>query len=212
MKIDDTLYQVDDALGNPTLIIAPDYLTLVDTSVPGIEGKVLALIESLGRQPGDLKHILITHSDGDHIGSLPALVAATGARVYAQALEAEVIGGARPARSGKVVDTPTTVSQIVKEGDLLPLHGGIRVIETFGHTVGHISYYLVAHDLLITGDCLVNTEGLGGSRPQYTFNAAQAVASVKKLAALGPGSLAFGHGAPIIGGAAAQLRALAATL
>ncbi len=212
MKINDTLYQVDDVLGNPTLIVAPDYLTLVDAGVPNCEGKIFAQIEVLGRKRTDLQHILITHSDGDHIGSLPALVAATNARVYAQMLEAEVIAGKRPARSGQTVATPVVVSQIVKEGDELPLHGGIRVIETFGHTVGHVSYYLVAQDLLITGDCLVNGEELGGSRPQYTYNAAQAVASVKKLAQLGPSSLVFGHGAPITGGAAAQLRALAATM
>src|SRR5512143_629842 len=211
MKINDTVYQVDDVLGNPTLIVAPDYLTLVDAGVPGVDGKIFAQIEALGRKRADLKHILITHSDGDHIGSLPALVAATGARVYAQALEAEVISGKRPARSGTTVAAPVTVTQIVKQGDVIDLHGGIHVIETFGHTVGHVSYFLVAQNLLIAGDCIVHDAAIGGSRPQYTYDAAQAVASVKKLAQLGPDSIAFGHGAPIIGGAAAQLRALAAT-
>lgn len=212
MKINDSLYQVDDVLGNPTLIVAPDYLTVVDTGVPGSDGKIIALVESLGRKPSDIRQILITHSDGDHIGGLPALVAATGARVIAQAVEAEVIAGRRPARSGQLFANPVPVAQIVKEGDVLDLHGGIRVVETFGHTVGHISYYLIAHDLLVTGDCLVNSEGLSGSRPQYTYDAAQAAATVHKLARLGPGSLAFGHGAPIIGGAPALLKELAANL
>lgn len=76
MKITDTVYQVDDVMGGPSLLVSDDYLSLVDTGVPNSEGKIFALIESLGRKRGDLKHILITHSDGDHIGSLPALVEA----------------------------------------------------------------------------------------------------------------------------------------
>jgi glyoxylase-like metal-dependent hydrolase (beta-lactamase superfamily II) len=212
MKINDTTYQVDDALGAPVLLVAPDYLTLVDTSVQGSEDKIFALIESLGRQRTDLHHILITHSDGDHVGSLPALVAATGANVYAQAQEAAVIEGKRPARSGQNVAKPVTVGQVVREGDMLDLHGGILVVETFGHTVGHVSYYMRAARLLIVGDCIVNTQGLASSIPQYTYDAVAARQTVHKLAMLEPESLVFGHGAPIIGGAASQLRALSESL
>ena len=46
----------------------------------------------------------------------------------------------------------------------------------------HVCYWLASENLLFTGDCLVNTEGLSGSRPQYTYNAEQAIATVKKLA------------------------------
>lgn len=212
MKINDTIYQADDALGAPVLLVAPDYLTLVDASVKDSEDKIFALIESLGRQRTDLQHILITHSDGDHVGSLPALVAATGARVYAQAQEAAVIEGKRPARSGQNVATPVTVGQVVREGDMLDLHGGILVVETFGHTVGHLSYYVRAARLMIVGDCIVNMQGLASSLPQYTYDAVAARQAVHKLAMLEPDSLLFGHGAPIIGGAASQLRALSESL
>jgi glyoxylase-like metal-dependent hydrolase (beta-lactamase superfamily II) len=212
MKISDSLHQVDEVFGGTFLLIAHDYLSLVDTGVPNSEGKIFALIESLGRKPSDLTHILITHSDGDHIGSLPALVEATGAHVYAQALEAEVIEGKRQSRNGQTVAKPVTVQHIVKEGDTLPLHGGVRVIETFGHTIGHVSYLLASDNLLFVGDCLVNSEGLSGSRPQYTYNAEQAQATVKKLASLAPASLCFGHGNPLSGNVAEALRQLAAAL
>lgn len=211
MKITDSIYQVDDVLGNPTVIVDDDALTLIDTGVPNSEGKIFALIESLGRKPSDLKHILLTHSDGDHIGSLPALVAAAHATVYAQSLEAEVIEGKRKSRGGQTVAQPVTVNVIVKEGDVLPMHGGVRVIEKFGHTLGHVSYLLLAENLLVVGDCLVNHEGLAGSMPQYTADAAKAQATVKKLAALAPDSLAFGHGPAIVGGVGERLRALAET-
>lgn len=208
MKITDTIYQVDDVFGGTFVLVGEQYLSLVDTGVPGSEGKVFALIESLGRKPGDLKHILLTHSDGDHIGCLPALVEATGAAVYAQRDEAEVIAGTRQSRGGSFVQKPVKVSRVVAEGDVLALHGGIQVIESFGHTVGHVCYYLLSEKALIVGDCLVNLEGLSGSIPKYTYNAEQAVATVKKLAALGPDSLCFGHGPAIVGGAAAALALL----
>ena len=209
MKITKTVYQVEDVTGNPSVIVGDGYLTLVDAGLPDTEAKILGLIETLGRKPTDVKHILITHSDRDHIGALPALVAATGARVYAQQDEAEIIGGKRKTRGGQVVETPVKVDQVVKEGDVLPLHGGIRVVETFGHTLGHVCYYFLAERLLFTGDCMTNTNGLTGSLPQYTANADLANATVRKIAALAPDSLAFGHGPAIVGGAAAQLKALA---
>lgn len=212
VKITKTVYQVDDVTGGPSVIVGDGYLTLVDAGVPSSEVQIFALIEVLGRKPADVKHILITHSDGDHIGALPALVAATGARVYAQRDEAEVIEGKRPSRGGKMVATPVKVDQSVKEGDLLPLHGGIRVVESFGHTLGHVCYYLVAEKLLFTGDCMTNTNGLTGSLPQYTANMDLARATVKKIAALAPDSLAFGHGPAMVGGAAAQVKVLAETI
>lgn len=60
---------------------------------------------------------------------------APAARVYAQCLEAEVIEGKRKSRGGKIVSEPVHVDQIVKEGDVLPLISGVRVVKAFGHTV-----------------------------------------------------------------------------
>jgi glyoxylase-like metal-dependent hydrolase (beta-lactamase superfamily II) len=212
MKITKTVQQVDDITGSPGIIIGDQYLTLVDAGVPGCEPKIFAAIESLGRKPTDLKHILITHSDRDHIGALPEIVAATGARVYAQRAEADITEGKQKTRGGQMVANPVKVDQIVKDGDVLPLHGGIRVVETFGHTLGHVCYYLLSEKLLFTGDSMTNTNGLTGSLPQYTANPEMAKAAVQKIAALAPDSLAFGHGPAIVGGAAAKLRAYAESL
>jgi glyoxylase-like metal-dependent hydrolase (beta-lactamase superfamily II) len=211
MKITNTVYQVDDVTGTPSLIVGDQYLTLVDAGVPECETKIFAAIESLGRKPADLKHIVITHSDRDHIGALPEIVAATGAKVYAQRDEAEITEGKHKTRGGQMVAKPVKVDQIVKDGDVLPLHGGIRVVEAFGHTLGHVCYYLLSEKLLFTGDCMTNTNGVTGSLPQYTANPDLAKATVRKIAALAPDSLAFGHGPAIIGGAAAKLKALAET-
>ena len=206
MKITDSIFQVDDVMGGPTVIVSADEVTLVDTGLPGNDDKILAFIEALGHKRGALKHILLTHSDGDHIGSLPALAAASGARVYAQREEADVIEGKHKSRGGQMVQTRVTVDQVVKEGDVLPIHGGIRVVESFGHTTGHVSYHVLAEDVLIAGDCLNNTNGLSGSQPQYTADPEQAKKTVGKLAELGADSICFGHGPAIVGGAREKLK------
>src|SRR5262249_8265467 len=149
-----------------------DRLALVDTGVPGSEGAIFALIESLGRDPSELKQVLITHADSDHVGSLAAVVGATGAEVCAGALEAEVIEGKRRTRGGQLVDTPVPVGCVVDEGDTLPIRGGVRVVETFGHTAGHVAYFVTGQGVLIAGDCLNNQEGFQGSKPEYTLDAA----------------------------------------
>jgi glyoxylase-like metal-dependent hydrolase (beta-lactamase superfamily II) len=212
MKITNTVHQVEGVQGTPALIVGPDYLTLVDTGTPGAEVEIFALVEALGRDIRDIKHVLMTHSDGDHAGALAAVVAATGARVYAGAYEADVIAGRRPTRSGKMTGAPARVDVVVSDGEILPLHGGVRAVETFGHTLGHVAYYLLAEKLLFTGDCLNNVQGLAGSMPQYTADRGLANAAVHKLAALAPDSLAFGHGPAIVGGAAPRLRALAESI
>ena len=64
-------------------------------------------------------------------------------------------------------------------------------------------------DVLIAGDCLTNSDGLGGSWPQYTANADQAKQTVGKLAEVGADSIVFGHGEPIAGGAREKLKGFA---
>jgi glyoxylase-like metal-dependent hydrolase (beta-lactamase superfamily II) len=208
-RVNDDIHQLDDLVGGPAILLDEDEVVLVDAGLPGSEDAVFALVESLGRDRGQLRHVLITHADGDHIGSLPAVVEASGARVYAQAAEAEVVEGVRPGRGGKVVERPVQVDQIVAGGDVLPLLGGIRVVETFGHTDGHVSYLVETGSVLMAGDALNNVDGLDGSMAQYTEDTERARQAVEKLARLEPDTICFGHGPPIVGGAAAQLEQLA---
>ncbi len=209
MEVVEGIHQVDGVVGGPTLIVDDDGITLVDTGVPDSEEAILGSIEAIGRGRSDLRHVLLTHADGDHIGSLPAIVQAARPQVYAPQGEAEIIEGRRPMRGGGMISSPVRVDHVVKGGDRLPIHGGIRVIETFGHTAGHVSYLLERENLLIAGDALGNTNGLAGPNPEYTDDMDEGMRTVAKIAGVGPESLCFGHGAPIVGGAAEKLRALA---
>jgi glyoxylase-like metal-dependent hydrolase (beta-lactamase superfamily II) len=105
--------------------------------------------------------------------------------------------------------TSETALKPVKDGDEV---FGLQIIGTPGHTAGHVSVFDPSTGTLVAGDALRTTDGLAGSDPQYTADAAQAAASIKRLAALNVKTILPGHGDPLTSGAADQLRKLAATL
>jgi glyoxylase-like metal-dependent hydrolase (beta-lactamase superfamily II) len=205
------IYHLDEVVGGPTLLVAPDRITLVDTGLPGSDETIFETLDSLGRQPDEIKVVLITHSDPDHVGGLAAIVDATGAKVYAGEREADIVEGKALNRAGDA-SAGTPVERRLADGETLALHGGIQVVATFGHTLGHVAYYLPREGVLLAGDCLNNVEGLAGSMPQYTADAEQARQAVRRVAELRPGTICFGHGPSIVGNAADRLEALAAEI
>ena len=87
-----------------------------------------------------LTDILVTHHHADHTGGIEELKAKYKCRVVAPAAEASKI----PA-----------VDETVREGDEVTV-GKLKakVIETPGHTLGHITYWLPADKLAFAGDTL----------------------------------------------------------
>lgn len=81
MKIIDNVYVVPGVVTNPYLIVDADRLTVIDASLLRSQKKILAYFASLGKQAQDVKRIIITYPDFDHIGGPAALQAATGARI-----------------------------------------------------------------------------------------------------------------------------------
>ena len=214
MEVLSNIHHIPDIIANPYMIVEPDGLTLIDTGIPGSDGKILKYITDLGHSPHDLKRILITHSDLDHVGSLPALKQASGARTFASEIEAGAIALGKASRPIKPANplrrimfallrfrfkaVPFQVDEILKDGQVLPVLGGLRVVETAGHTPGHISLYAPGLNLLFPGDSMVSDDkGLYGSRPANTWDEAKANESVRKQASLGANVVCPGHG-PVV--------------
>ncbi len=209
--------------------------TLIDAGLPG----QLPLIESglagLGLRLTDIRRILITHQDLDHIGSAEAVQAATGADVYAHAADRPYIQGEMrlakmdPARfEGRLKAMPeklrqrarmmmsslptVKVTHVLQGGETLPFHGGISVIATPGHTPGHVCYYVQAPKLLVAGDALrVEGDDLAGPSPMATPDMPQAIASLSNLLAFPIEAVLCYHGGLFNRDAVARLRELAAT-
>jgi glyoxylase-like metal-dependent hydrolase (beta-lactamase superfamily II) len=215
MQIIENVYVVPGVVANTYILADPDGLTIIDAGLPRSEKKVLAYVASLGKSAKDVKRILLTHSDLDHIGALAALGKATGARTYASQIEAEAIATGKASRqitpSGFSMRrilftlmgpffkaTPFQVDETLADGQTLPVQGGLRVVETPGHTPGHISLFAPASGILFCGDSMVTDEnGIHGSRPGVTWDEAQAKLSVQKQAGLGANVVCSGHG-PVV--------------
>lgn len=138
------------------------------------EGPILRAIEETGWQAPSL--LLITHHHGDHVEANLALKQRFGLSIIGPAKEAEKIPG---------------IDRAMREGDIV--HVGkaeASVVETPGHTAGHISYYFRDAGIAFTADTLF---ALGCGR---VFECSPAVMyqSLKKLAALPPETIIYcGH-------------------
>jgi glyoxylase-like metal-dependent hydrolase (beta-lactamase superfamily II) len=210
-RITASIRHLPDVIGGPTFLLGEDDVVVVDTGVPGADADILAALEELGRQPNEVRHVLITHADGDHVGGLAALVEATGARVYASEHEADVIEGRAPARNGDTREWGH-VDQRVEPGETLPLQGGIQVVDTAGHTLGHVAYFLPRDGVLVAGDCVNNSDGLVASPPHLTADADAARQAVRTIAELAPPTMCMGHGPSLVGDAAERLAELDRTI
>jgi hydroxyacylglutathione hydrolase len=87
-----------------------------------------------------LTDILVTHHHADHTGGIAELKQRHGARVVAPRQEAAKV---------PLADTTVAEGDTAKVGSLVA-----RVIDTPGHTAGHISYWFEADKVAFVGDTL----------------------------------------------------------
>jgi glyoxylase-like metal-dependent hydrolase (beta-lactamase superfamily II) len=89
------------------------------------------------------------------------------------------------------------VDRTLKENDRI---GSFRVIETPGHSSGHVSFFREKDGVLIIGDAATNMnlvttiKGLNLPPGLFTLSQAENISSLKKLARLNPKIICFGHG------------------
>jgi glyoxylase-like metal-dependent hydrolase (beta-lactamase superfamily II) len=220
MKILPNVFLVPDVTANPYIIVDPDGLTLIDAGLPGSHKQILGYMAKLGYKPKGLRRIIVTHADFDHVGGLAALEAATGARIFASAIEAQAMAeghASRPLKprspivklfmdliAGLFKPAPVHADEFLSNGLILQVLGGLRVIETPGHTPGHISLFAPSVGVLFCGDSIVSEKtGLRGSRGSNTWDQAKADESVRLQAALGARIVCSGHG-PVVANAAGK--------
>jgi glyoxylase-like metal-dependent hydrolase (beta-lactamase superfamily II) len=207
---------------NLTLIVDEENgTTLVDAGLPDQTEAIGAALVEAGIGVRDLRRIIFTHQDLDHVGSGAALVRQSGARVLAHSADAPYIEGRlRPLKPTpemleqrpqmrEVLERlePVGVDEQVENGSRLDLAGGTQVIFTPGHTPGHISLYLEGSKVLVAGDALTADRGyLNVPNPLATLDMRTAMQSVKRLAYLDVDTIVCYHGGVVSEGANGQLR------
>ncbi|BCG57904.1 MBL fold metallo-hydrolase [Paenibacillus sp. URB8-2] len=186
----------------PALLKDEDGLTLIDTGMLGQFDALKQTVEEAGAKISDIKRVLITHQDIDHIGNLPELVSRIPElEVLVHADDIPYLNGSLPL----IKFTPERIAQmsgefkdlalhfleslpglggftVLQDGDVLPLGGGVEVIHTPGHTPGHICLYFRKDKLLLAADELRVVDGkLAGPSEMATPDMPLALRSLRNL-------------------------------
>jgi glyoxylase-like metal-dependent hydrolase (beta-lactamase superfamily II) len=159
----------------------------------------------------DVSAHALTHAHPDHQGSSHAICERLGIPLWCgqgdvPAMESPGLGSSTPATWATFVQRrfwvgpPHPVSRALVEGDQV---AGFTVLESPGHSPGHVSFWRESDGVLIIGDALFNVQLLAGrpglSEPPAAFtpDPVRNRASVRRLAALEPRLICFGHGPPL---------------
>jgi len=173
------VHRLGTSLVNWYLVEEEGELTAVDAGLPGFKKTLAADMAMLGSELGDIKAVILTHSDSDHTGVADELHDA-GARVLIHSADEPKLrkpgpksGDAKPINlvpemwrpsfwrqfgsmllSGAGRPTRINDAQTFGDGEVLDVPGRPRVIATPGHTPGHCAFYFEQHGALFVGDAM----------------------------------------------------------
>ncbi|HEU4842906.1 MAG TPA: MBL fold metallo-hydrolase [Burkholderiaceae bacterium] len=206
---------------NAHLIRGPQGCVLVDTGLPGSEGKIGKVLARQGLSFRDIRLIVITHAHVDHAGSAARLRELSGAPIVAHAGDLPHLRRELPMTFcatgwfGRLFLRTRLMYQpyVGFTPDLL-LSGrtelnlasyGVRgmVRHSAGHTAGSISVELDSGDALV-GDLIASGILLGGlartghaKRPPFEDDPATTAQALLSLADAGAQRYYMGHGGPL---------------
>lgn len=184
---------------------APDELTVIDTGMPSSTGAILKAAQSLNYRPQQIKHILLTHADIDHVGSLSSLVKKTGATVYAgKASKPYVENGSTPPhvpsfmKIMNVFLSGTPVDEVFDDHDMLPIADGLLALHVPGHTPENYNFFWEKHGVLFAADLFFSLGSSVTLSPRLvSWDSTQVQRSARKVLDLAPKYICAGHGAPV---------------
>jgi glyoxylase-like metal-dependent hydrolase (beta-lactamase superfamily II) len=200
-------------------------LILVDAGMSSDGADVRAGLDYLGAHPRDIRAILLTHWHNDHSAGAQAAHSLSSAPVYYHSADEAFFTGKTGARGlrgwiselipewgvlvlakgllGEATPQPVRAQRFVRDREVLL--DDFVVVETPGHTEGHVSYYYTPEAALFAGDALAV---IGGrirfmARP-VTLDQEAARQSLTKCLELRPKLVCPGHREPLVYGAQAE--------
>jgi glyoxylase-like metal-dependent hydrolase (beta-lactamase superfamily II) len=234
MKLGPHLRRIGNDIVAVYLIDTDEGVTVVDAGLAGHWPELTAELADLGRSLDDIRGVILTHGDTDHIGFAERLRREHGVPIYVHAADAarargEVKSKASwgsfkigalsrflwyASRHGGLRTTYLTDVVEIHDGQVLDLPGAPRIIGLPGHSPGSIAVYSPVADAVFVGDGLTTRHVLTGRNgpqpPPFTDDPAQAAASLRQLESLDATWVLPGHGTPWNGGVKEALRQVSA--
>jgi glyoxylase-like metal-dependent hydrolase (beta-lactamase superfamily II) len=200
------------------LIVTDSGLTLIDAGLSGHYADLQRELAALGRPLSDIRGIVLTHGDTDHIGFAERLRSSLGIPVYVGAADAARAQGekapptppdrrrfgamlgffAYALRKGGLRMPPLKQVVPVDDGAVLDLPGAPVVIGMPGHSPGSIAIHVPSVRAVFVGDALttrhVLTGEIGPQPAPFTDDQASASKSLERLRGLDVDWVIPGHG------------------
>jgi hydroxyacylglutathione hydrolase len=171
---------------------------LVDAGVRLDRGRILKQVAGRG-----ISAHALTHAHPDHYGASRAVTEQLGIPLWCGAHDAEAVeAGKMVWLGGRMIPGPPSVpvARRLREGDEV---AGFTVLHTPGHSAGHVAYWRESDRVLVAGDVLngmnllTSLPGLHEPPSFFTPDPARNRESIRRIAALEPALVLFGHGPPL---------------
>ncbi len=237
MQLAPSLHRIGNGMVNVYLIADDTGVTLIDAGIPGLWPELVAELDAMGSSLDDIRGVILTHGDSDHLGFAERLRSEYGVTIYVHDGDASQARGETKVknpswgkvklgpllsflwyagRRGGMSVTPIEEVTTVRDGDVLDLPGAPRIIHTPGHSPGSIAIHSAPVDALFVGDAMTTRHVLTGAEgPQpapFTHDPETALNSLARWHGVDARWVLPGHGSPWDGGvedAVARIQAVA---
>lgn len=194
-------------------------VVLIDAGMDSSGADVGVLLDAMGRTVDDVQAVLLTHWHNDHSAGAGAIARKTGCRVYYHAGDRAQISGVGPKRGGfrqqlarkvpewgvfvlaigllgEAVSESVEATTTCRDGDVV--EDEFEILETPGHTPGHVSVFHRPTQALFAGDALavINGHIRYMARP-VTPDLTLARRSIERCLSVSPRVLCPGHREPL---------------
>jgi glyoxylase-like metal-dependent hydrolase (beta-lactamase superfamily II) len=231
MRLAPGLHRIGSDVVSIYLVVDGAGVTIVDAGLPGHWRELDHELTQLGRSIDEVRGIVLTHGDSDHIGLAERLRQGNGVVVHVHELDAararreisKPNSGWGPikvrpllgflwygARHGGLRTRPVREVVTFADGEELDLPGSPQIIHIPGAHPGSVAVHAAAVDALFVGDAMTTRSVLTGERgprpAPFTLDPEAALASLANLEAIPASWVLPGHGPPWRGGVAEAVR------